>query len=610
MPKTLDKKEDTSKEFREQNILKKLKDGYDIAKSYYNFEQRKARLLDATDKGELWKALNAKFPPYQILPDTNYVTYVKTNLLASLYTVAKGAEVVPTSDDDKQICMDLNIALSRVWTMCSVGYYQFKAGERAALLNLGLTRVGWSEELTGGTANSFYKGNVTLKNIDPLKFMRDPFAESLETASWCCEYDYFHESILLQNPLYKEKMKQFIAKGRDGLGEILPMYNSANQPAPDSKYHNLIIFWLRHGDKHVSEYHTIDGTYMLYSKEEIKPAEFPIVELYCNIPSGQLIGTSETSKIFANNVATNLMDSIALTAEYKNQRPPKFINSQSGLNLAAFMKHGDEADKTFIVNGDASKAVHYHQFPFVSPTLPNQLATLQYTMQDITGVDGKYTGRDTGSIITTGGTEEMLNRVTLIDTPKILNYERYAQQLTKLILANLINHAPKRKYFVNVPNKREWKTVELDFPNIDNDTLFSYELQISSELPKNKQRVAAFANMIMEKQMQYRKDGGQVELITEEEWLMMQDIPNKEYMLERMGIERELDTLKETSQVLFQYAQLLEAGMDPNEAMLMTAKGLQDTRAGIPLEEQQATQMAQQMPTQQIPPMGQTPPMQ
>ena len=28
----------------------------------------------------------------------------------------------------------------------------------------------------------------------------------------------------------------------------------------------------------------------------------------------------------------------------------------------------------------------------------------------------RYTGRDTGSIITTGGTEEMLNRVTLIDT--------------------------------------------------------------------------------------------------------------------------------------------------------------------------------------------------
>lgn len=581
MPKTSDKKEDTSKEFREQNILKKLKDGYDIAKSYYNFEQRKARLLDATDKGELWKALNAKFPPYQILPDTNYVTYVKTNLLASLYTVAKGAEVVPTSDDDKQICMDLNIALSRVWTMCSVGYYQFKAGERAALLNLGLTRVGWSEELTGGTANSFYKGNVTLKNIDPLKFMRDPFAESLETASWCCEYDYFHESILLQNPLYKEKMKQFIAKGRDGLGELLPMYNSANQPAPDSKYHNLIIFWLRHGDKHVSEYHTIDGTYMLYSKEEIKPAEFPIAELYCNIPSGQLIGTAETSKIFANNVATNLMDSIALTAEYKNQRPPKFINSQSGLNLAAFMKHGDEADKTFIVNGDASKAVHYHEFPAVSPIITNLRTSLQYGMETVTGVDGRYTGRDTGSIITTGGTEEMLNRVTLIDTPKILAYEMYTKKLTRLILAYLIEYAPKRKYFYKNPKNNQWTTLEVDFPSIDVATLFDYDLNISSELPKNKQRISAAANMMMEKQMQYQQEGSAVQIITEEEWLEMQDLPFKERMLERMGMQRSTDALKEASQVLFGYAKLIENGMDPNQALLATAEGLKHTRQGI-----------------------------
>ena len=31
----------------------------------------------------------------------------------------------------------------------------------------------------------------------------------------------------------------------------------------------------------------------------------------------------------------------------------------------------------------------------------------------------------------------MLNRVTMIDTPKIMMYERYAKQLTQLVLMNL-----------------------------------------------------------------------------------------------------------------------------------------------------------------------------
>ena len=193
--------------------------------------------------------------------------------------------------------------------------------------------------------------------------------------------------------------------------------------------------------------------------------------------------------------------------------------------------------------------------------------SLGYAMEQITGVDGRYTGRDTGSIITTGGTEEMLNRVTLIDSPKILMYEAYTKRLTQLVLGNLLEYAPKRDYFYREPNTTKWTTLTVDFPNIKAKTLFQYEISISSELPKNKQRIATMANMLMEKQMQYQQQGSTVNLITEEEWLMMQDLPNKEYMLERMGIERGTDALKETSQVLFEYAKLVEGryGSEPSD---------------------------------------------
>ena len=580
-------KKDVKEALKEKELLEKLKGYYDTCKQYYNREHKKMKLLDATDRGDLWKAIGAKFPKYQILPDTNHVSYVKNNILSSIYTVTKGASIAPTSEDDKQLAMNLNIALENIWYRARIGYTQFQTGERAALLNLGLTQVGWDEELSGGTGNTFYKGNVTVKAIDPMKFMRDPFSDNLDVAGYCMTYDNYHKSVFEKNPKYAENFKKYTAsRQHDKLGETMDIPSNSSKPNTNGvnqkDYYTLIIFWVRDGDK-INEYHTVNCEAMLYSKEDIKPSIFPFADLYCNLPAGALVGTSEPAKIFASSVAYNMMDSLAYTAEYKNQRPPKYVSTNAGLNISEFAKHADDADKTFIVNGDASKVVHYHEYPSVSPQLPTMQVKNSENMQLVTGIDGRYTGRDTGSIITTGGTEEMLNRVTVIDTPKIMNYEEYAVKLTKLILANLIEFCPKRKYFVKEPTKaNSWKTVEIDFPSISADTLFDYEINISSELPKTKQRIAQMANMLMEKQMQYREAGSNVDLITEEEWLMFQDLPNKELMLERMGLQRQTNALEQTSQVLFNYAELIKQGISPEEAIMQTAEGLKNTQMGVP----------------------------
>lgn len=587
-------------EWTDEEILGHLKEDYDLGLQYYARDHRRMRMLDMTDNGDLWRAIGANFPPYQILPDTNFVSYVKDNILASLYTTAKSADIRPTSDDDKELCMKLSIVLENFWDVNNVGYKQFQAGERAALLNKGVTQVGWDESISVGKGEFKQKGKVVLKNINPMNFMRDPFSSDLEDAGWCCTYDRYHKSVILSDSKYRKPFKEWL-QHNNGVGstEVLPNYGNRRETSAEKHHYNLFRWWVRTPDGKINEYHTIDTAVILYRKEDIKPSCFPFAELYCNLPSNGLIGISGPAKIFANNVAYNLMNSLALTSEYKNQRPPKFVSAQSGLNIPAFTRHGAEADRTFVVQQDASKAVHYHQFPTMSPQLPTLLQNLQMNMQDITGVDSRYTGRDTGSIITTGGTEEMLNRVTMIDTPKILNYENYTKELTKLILLYMLEYSPKRKYFIKKENSSEYDTVEVDFPNIDKSTLFEYDIQISSELPKNKQRIAAWADTIMEKQMQYREGGGQVELMTEEEWLMFQDIPFRELMLERMGFQRETNALKETSQVLMQYANLIDQGMDPQDALFSTAQTLQNTRQGMPLDQAENAVMPPVMPTEQ-----------
>lgn len=589
----------TPKHMPDDVVVSKCKEKYELGLQYYGRDHRRMRMLDQTDNGDLWRAIGSKFPPYQILPDTNQISYVKDNLLASLYTTAKSAEVRPTSDDDKELCVKLSIVLDNFWSVNRVGFIQFQAGERAALLNLGVTQVGWDENVLVGKKGEYrQKGQVVLKNINPMRYMRDPFSNSIHDAGWCCTWDRLHKSVIMADSKYHDEFKKYLDEVRGASAdETQPNYGNAREANHSDDHFTIYRFWVRCKDGKINEYHIVNFTRLLYKNEDIKPAQMPFCELYCNLPSAGLVGVSNCAKIFANNVAYNLMNSLALTAEYKNQRPPKFVSAQSGLNIPAFTKHGAEADRTFVVQQNAQDAVHYHQFPPVSPQLPNLMQNLNMDIQNVSGVDQRYTGRDTGSIITTGGTEEMLNRVTMIDTPKIVNYENYTRDLTELILKYMLEFSPKRKYFIQKPGSREYESIEVDFPKIDKETLFEYDIEISSELPKNKQRVAAWADMIMEKQMQYREGGGQVELITEEEWLMFQDIPFKEMMLERMGFQRDTNAIKETSQVLLQYANLVENGMSPEDALMMTAQTLQGTRQGQTIQDaEQAGMEAMGMP--------------
>lgn len=579
--------------------VSKLKEQFDLCKTQYTKEHRRMQVLDLTDRGGLWEALGAKFPAYQILPDTNHVSYIKNNMVASIYTVAKCADLLPTSDKDKEVIMHVNTALEQEWSLTNIAKMQKQAGSNAALHNIGITQIGWDENMVSG-GDTIQKGQVRAKNISPLKFMRDPFAIDLKNSGYCMTYDKYHKSVFLGNKNYREEFKKYL-ESRKNSGTILntPEILGAKTSSTNDDYYTLVTFWEKVEDKDgnivIDEIHTINAEAVLYIRQAIKPNRFPFAILYCNDPGDALIGISEPARSFANTVAYNIMDSISLTSAYKNQRPPKFVSSESGLNINSFAQHANDADYTFVVNGDASKAVHYHQFPQVDPHIGEITMRLDNNIKQVSGVDERYTGRDTGSIITTGGIQDQLNRVTVIDTPKIENFEDYAKQLTELVLANLIEFGGKRKYLVKDQEKvNTYKTVEVDFPKLDSETVFNYQINVSSELPRNKARIAEMANQLMEKQLQYQQQGDSVDLITVEEWLMCQDLPMKEYMLERMGIQRMNNEVENVSQTLFQFAELTKNGMSPQDALLATAKSLRDKKAGKMAEEPEINPLMQE----------------
>lgn len=560
---------------------------------YYAHPLKKMQLLDAVDKGRLWEAVNVKMPAYQLTPDTNYVSKTKMGLVGSIYSVTKSADVVPTSDSDKDLIKNLNTYLALQWHRNKIGHYQFLAGERSALMNIGITQVGWKHSILGGSGDQPFAEDVSLKNINPMKFRRDPFAVDMDTASFCLVYDIFHESIFESNEQYKEEYAKY--KASSNFASNITMDLGLQQIGQASysnaeKYHVLFTFWVRDAGK-IHEVHIIDLNHILMVKTEIEPNMFPFAILYCNPPAEDLIGTSECSKIFANNLVYNLMDSIVYTAEYKNQKPPRFVSAQSNINLPSFIRHGADADHVFVVNGDASRAVHYHEFPTPSNMIPSLQKIMADNIGTITGVDDRYMGRDTGSILTTGGIEDMLSRVTLVDSPKIMMYEDYAKQLTKLVLYNYLSHPTNRKMYYQNQRTKRWETAVVELEKIDPKTVFDYEIDISTDLPRNKQRMETIATQLMEKQLQYDQAGKQVQLITPEELLMFMDLgPMSEYMLERMSVQRMQNAMETVSETLATYGGLIASGLGHDQALIQTASAMDQRGKGIPPQEIQAAE--------------------
>ena len=566
--------------------LETIKDRIKDTDTRYTKVLERMRILDGTDRGKMWEVVNAKFPKYQLTPDSNWVNYIKENLVASIYTTGRYAELMPRSNDDVKYCNEFNSALATIWDQTKADYYQFLAGERAALLNIGITMVGWRKNILGGTTNHWYQGDVVFKNIDPMKFRRDPYADVFDNSEFCYYYDDYSLSIIKSKDLYKERIKEIEAAvgsldENTGLPDAVTAATDRQKNAStQSNYHKVTYYYTicsstakDNKDGYViTEVHLLDDQYVLYCNKDLKPRMFPFAILYCNEPAGDLVGASEPAKAFTSAFTYNLLNSIYATHAYKAQRPPRFVNAASGINLRQFAKYGNDADKTFIVNGDATQAVHYAQFPQLPPELLQVKQDLGRDIKDCSGVDEMYAGKNTGSIQTTGGMDAMLESTSQRDNQKIFLYEEYTKRLTELVVNNLVAFGDKREYTVTDPITQQVKVVSFDFPKIDDDIRFRYTLDIQTYLPRNKTRLAAVANMLLEKQAQYQPDP---EIITVEEWLLMQDIPFKDMIYKRMGIQRNTRITEQVAMTLEMFATLVDGGMQPDAAVDAVANQLQ-----------------------------------
>ena len=550
---------------------------FEYFQSYRKTIEPKINLVRKFYDGEFWNTVRSKLPKYQITPDTNYIEYATSNIINSVYAANYVAQVLAKTEEEKETVRMLNSLLQDTFDKGGLKIMYPKLGKNALLANYGGIQVGWSEGIIN--AENEYKSTKSrpeFKLIPYKELYLDPSIVNYKEGR--AMFIARRQSVfdVLSESLYKEAMQELIDRTKQGDKEFNlndMSGTSENYKAEINIYSRTVVViecYIR-TDEGIDKVVLINKKHVIYHQRNIQPSTFPVRVLYNESPESDPYGIPFFTKIIQNYVTLNLLDSIEATSSFLTQNRPKVVNAQSGINYREFTKHGNEPHIAFPVKGNPRDVVAYiDQQPL--PRMEMLKMRLEASIMLVTGVDPRYTGRDTGSVQTTGGMDMQQQRIiSMSDNTRITNLEVFVEDLTKLVL-DMYLELSSDSYEVTAKNRITGAPTgdapkEINFKELrEAKKNQNYELVMHAgpHLPKNIMQIAENADELMNYQGQYQFNPP---IITPEEWLMWKNIPQKDLILQRMRLNAQQNDTEELVADLMTFADLIEKGVTPEEAV-------------------------------------------
>lgn len=561
------------------------------------------KVLDAYDKGEFWTIVGKDLPTYSIKPETNWLNYVKNNYMNSIYSGSYRGFAFPRKYNFQKETTAINEFIDYIFDKLDIPFQQFRAGERAALLNFGVLEFGWNSDIIDG-AETMFHGDLECRWVDNISTYLDPsvrdylkgraiFLSEEVSLTELANEKRFAPRVLHYKSLFKDDMDSMPET------EVDRYYGSRSREGKDQTV-RLLTCYYKHTDRQTGSYRVdkvwlINDGFILDTQLGLQPAEFPIRVLYSGLPTNDPYGTPIGKLILYNSMSINILDAIESTMVYSALKRAKVVSRRAGINEELFAKEGNFPDRLWVVDGDPNNLVRYIDLPDLPADRHLLKQRLEYGIMRVSGVDDAYTGRDTGSVQTTGGMDILNQRLTMSDNGRVVALQNFIKSVTQLILSFYMVHGDKRTFPKHNSKLETTDIQEIDFELLRKENLkFDFTCSVTPNLPKNLMRLGQVANELMEKQMQYNS---QPPLITPEEWLNWQDFPQKYHILKRMSDDRMRNDREEIQAEIVNYAGLVQQGVRPEAAVDMLAQerqmkreqpGLGNTgNSGLPQQQQQ-----------------------
>ena len=583
-------------EYTAEDIAKDFED----AMAYKQEQARIFKVLDAADHSDIWKVYNKKIPNYVQTPVNNPITVIKEATKASIMPTAYAGDFRPLTQSAKQVAEVANKYFQMQWEKSNMDGVNNEAAEYAYLHGTSGVLFGWKNNIVDPSdITNFFNPEKTAKfqarAYHPSNIFPDPTADTVDEMRYLFFAERKSKDFLQTIPRFRNALYT-LETSTDSFGNLDgKVFPDKNKQSTDRVVTFLTCYRrvMRKIIDPMSGLETIapavDIIYMagraiLDVSKSIEPNCIPFVPLYDEKIPNNFWGISKCYKVLSLVQTLNQLDSTEATAYFKNQNPAEFINALAGLNVAEYQNHRNNPDRAFTVNCNPSQVQAFAQRPDLPKNLDGFRAYLIQSIQQISGVDAAYLGRSYGSIQTTGGVSQAIDRATMRDNNRIKAIDKFIRKELELMTQFFIAHGSKERFYpVDDRVHKSMPPAEMEFDPMSLVNRSDIEIDVSNCAPRSNASFEDAANKLFELQMKYQPGTkGYPDLITPEEMISWLNIPKSQQntLIERMRAQMENMKVEEYTAVLTAVGTLTQGGMTPEQAVQEVAKQVEMSDMG------------------------------
>jgi hypothetical protein len=554
---------------------------YRKAEAAVNERQQLWKELDMFDRGEQWK--NVSIPPWIPKPVTNFIRYIRTLKRANLASAIGKANFVPISPQFEEQVARLQKAYDHVWETENIQRTLRSALDRGLLQGTSVLYVYNDDAYVGGTyrepydpQNQLYSGKICVKRIPVANFYPDPDAYELES----CKFIEVTEILSLQqvknNPEFRKyceeqgtdkKLKELnISSLGQSDSEAGTIFTRESNPLHNGQHiqgDEMVVLHCHWERKYNEEgkwdvsctYYLKDTDFILLKRENIQPNVYPFAIYVDEEEENSFWGSSIIMDVFENQKIINKTAQIASIIGTLHQNPQKIVARESGINASDLAKTGTLPGKVWTTNADPQNSIATIQPPDIPRGLFDLEDRLKNDIREIVGVTEAYTGNSVGSLTTSTGVTNLIERATVRDKDKMIQIDKFVEDVSHLIVLTILYKWKDSRPMMNVaPNGQPQYE---QFQPFDDWTIDNMEWRVRSDVyakaPATQASKRQQADMMIQLQGQFQFNPP---IITPEEWVRFQDFDMKEETLRRMESDRQKMEQQQAQDLAGQISQL------------------------------------------------------
>lgn len=555
---------------------KKILEKFQKARERRQHKDAKWRELVEFYRGEQWDK-SGKIPPWIPKPVTNYIHLVTTTKRAAFAIENPIGMLRPLSAADEEAINKLQRIYEYEWKHVKARKYVREAIETGKLLGTGIVQVYFDDTIIGGGTGTMYEGEVRMRHIDPATFYPDPTAHTLEDCQFVHIVERKSIEWLKKHPIFGPKMKN-VQERKVSDNERGEIYSHSGNASFDgmidfhTHYEKIPNTWKDETGEPIGGFRYrvtyMAGEHIVHEIENLLPAMYPFA-IYYDYPQRQdFWGKSTAELVLDNQKLINKIESIMALIGTQLQNPQRIVHKMSGIDPRAVAKYGHAPGHVFVSNMEPSRAMTWATPPEIPPALFNLAERARENIREITGITQSYMGETVGSLQTSSGVRQLIERATMRDRDQMFDVELFIEDLTRLFIAYITHHYTEERYIRVTQDYGEEYLFEEYVGSEFNGLNFDFEIDVTAQAPVTRQRMQEELERLLQYQGQYGHMFD-VNLVIPEDVINYGNFADKGKMLARMKRERIVNRTQLAFEVASMMAEALQGGVPPEEVQKM-----------------------------------------